>query len=330
MPLADLPYRIERLARDGQYAYLARIPVKVKDAAQPEVAADKKKSTRLRVLRYVTLCDGPALWDGKKAEEGEELQFFVKLRLFASRSTVNEYLTGPEVLSFSQSTGGEVPVLADGDLVISESNFTAEAVSDLAEREYVAMLQSRDSNVSLESLEQMVSKAQGISDQDGAHVPKKRGRKPKVQPPVPEPAPPPSQSSPEKQLDEDSDEESPDTSVNHSDRPAASDATPAPSKPPAVKKRPLTLRDQFAQVQNTPSRVVDVSGFGDTMHHQKGRVLDRVRHSDRIAQCTVLSDLFPVVSDNIPAFERAMVALGTRYLPRVAEFKTRHCAKSQA
>lgn len=353
MPIADLPYRIERLARDGQYAYLARTPLREKPAVSGSAAAGEKPAakrvvktvvpTRLRVLRYVTLCDGPSLWDTIKAkktagdtvpvEDDEAFFFFVSLRLFATRSMVNDYLAGPEVLSHAQATGQEVPKLHDADIVISEEGFLEETASAVAEREYVSMLLSRDSNVSLESLEQMVTSAQGVTDR----MPKKRGRKPKVaaaaalvssSPSRDDLAPREDAAAADSGHSSDEDgggrpqPDSGDSAKTASDRPsAAGEAGPPAPKP---KKRPVTLRDQFALVQNTPSRVIDVSGFGDTMQHQRGRVLDRVRHTDRIAQCTALPDLFPVISDNVAGFERAMVALGPRYAPRISEFKVRY------
>ncbi len=325
MPVADLPYRIGQLAKEGQYAHLARPLVKPapSDSATPKKPTSAIALTKLRVLRSVNLCDGPTLWGSKTTEstDGEEYAFYVSLRLFATRSMVLSYLSGPEVASYCSASGSPLPELRDGDLVVTEDNYLTDEVMALTRREYEAMLQSKEKHLSIENLEQMVCKMRGIESLESLETRSKRGRKKKAGAASSAPPPPPPTPVPPLHVEGESEEEQEATAAaaaSSSDRPTE----PGSATRKIVKRKPRThLRDQFLLVQNTPSRLIDVSRFGDSMHHQSGRILDRVRHGERIAKCVVLSDLFPVISDNLQSFERAMAALGSRYLPRVAEFR---------
>lgn len=330
MPVADLPYRISRLANEGQYAYLSRPAVriaKISSEDKPEKVA-KPPSTfvpsHLRVLRNVTLCDGPSLWDAIAAkklstENSEPYSFYVKLRLFATRSMVLEYLSGPEVASFCSSTGTPIPTLTDEDMVIGESDYLSPQVIEITKQEYSKVILSRNDGTTLENLEELVCQMKGIDSLESLDLPKRgRRRKSAALASTPPDAPPVVAVAVKDAVYSQSDEdEAGGATTTASDRPAV----PVEAKPRPKKKTKSTLRDQLALVQNTPSRVIDVSGFGDTMQHQRGKFLDRMRHTERISQCTSLPDLFPIVSDNFPAFERAMTALGGRYLSRIGEFK---------
>lgn len=304
MPIADLPYRIGRLARDGQYAYLT-----------------KNEKGKIRVLRSVTLCDGPELWNIASCKDHA---FYVTLRLFTTASILKEYLEGPELASYVSAAGVPFPKLEEADLIVTRENFLTESVSSLARTEYMLMLKKHE-NGGIENLEEIVRRVHGLDDMSAVlGEPIKRTRRKKIlatdeqqqsiNPPVVVTSSPKGDSS---------DNEDEAASASHPLTTVASAATTTRKK----KRSHVTLREQFALVQNTPSRVIDVSGFGDTMQHQKGRMLDRVKHATRLSQCTCLGDLFPIVSDNIPAFERAMAVLGPRYASKVVEFKSRHSAE---
>lgn len=274
MPLADLPYRIGELAARGEYAYLAR--GKSKDDSLPG---------KLRVLRDVNLCDGPTLWDSITSDE--PCGFYVELRLFGTRSIVEDYLASPELASYCAASGAiphSLPPLDDSRLlVITPENYLSEDVSEITAREYREMVLARDTRLSIESLEQMVCEIRGVDSIDSICAPRRRLGKAKK-----------------------------------------------PEGAGVVRTRGNkgTLRDQFVLVKRTPSRVIDVSAYGDTMQHQRGRVLDRVKHADRVAQCTALQDLFPIVSDNVAGFERAMSALGPLYAAKVSEFRVLHASST--
>lgn len=395
MPVADLPYRIVRLIKEGQYAYLTRPvvrqkkeklktdePVKEESSeaeldeedkkiaeAEAELARKKKakiekmqagrappkpqvKLSKIRVLRNVNLCDGPALWKSirEKAAEasaeatsGDPYGFYVELRLFAPRSLVVAYLEGPEVRCYSTATGTPIPVLNDEDTVVTEKNYMEPWAIQLAQQEYSRYLHSRETGGTLESLEEMVCQLQGV---DTLEKPKsRRGRKKKEAvavavaeaPAVPtEVVPEPPKEAPvvaEAALTDEEDEEdkadaeaAAAAATTASERPSAvEEGTPGKSSAKPKKRKKATIREQFVLVQNTPSRVIDVSKFMSSMQQQSGRILDRVRHGERIAQCTSVSDLFPIISDNVAGFERAMNALGSRYKSRILEFRTAHC-----
>jgi hypothetical protein len=264
MPIADLPYRIEKLAKDGQYAYLA-LPLPRK------VPTDKP--TKLRVLRNVNLCDGPTLWESK--DGNASYNFYPTLRLFATPEMVEMYLKGPEVASYCAANGTELPVLKDGDLVISKDKFMSDEVNAMMRSEYSGMLKSREDNLSIESLEELVCQLQGVDSLEPAK--KEEGHELK----------------------------------------------------PKKRKSRATLCEQFVLVQNTPSRTIDVSKFGDSMQNQSGKVLDRVKHGERIAQCISLG-LFPIISDNVAAFKRAINVLGSRHQSRIVEFETRFAERQKA
>lgn len=330
MPVADLPYRIERLRKQGQYAYLTRPAVRSKSESQDEevVAKKKKPATRIRVLRNVNLCDGPNMWlaiQTKREKEGlgdeEPYGFYVALRLFATPSLVTDYLNSPELQSFCSSTNIPVPTLQEEDPVITEDNYLDEISVALTRQEYSRTLSIEDET--LESLEEMVCQLRGIDSLESLDKPKRTRRKASdIPPPAPvEPEPAPPVVLPAELSDA---EEAADAAIaltTASERPSVPDEQVAAKTPVPRKRKKATLRDQFVLVQKTPSRVIDVSSFGDTMQHQKGRVLDRMKNESRIAQCVSLPDLFPVISDNVQGFERAMASLGSRYTSRVAEFR---------
>lgn len=335
MPVADLPYRIERLAQEGQYAYLAR-PIIRKTAAvavPPTEEAVKKTrvktaplavvaASKLRVLRNVTLCDGPSLWELHRSKgETEEYGFYVHLRLFASRDMVLEYLSGPEVASHSLATDTPIPTLKESDVVITLATFGSDEAVEIAWAEYALMLNSRESNTSLENLEELVRRVYGVDDVSAIlGETSKRGRKKKIIVSSPKILPVPKESDTIAEEHSSADETTPVAAIV--------EGQVAPKAVIRKKRVQTTLREQFSLIQNTPSRVIDVSSFGDTMQHQRGRVLDRVKHAARLAQCTSLPDLFPIVSDNVPGFERAMATLGPRYTARVEEFRSRHEQKA--
>ncbi len=316
MPVADLPYHIEKLASAGQYAYLTRPTVRRAKVNPPQASEDEAptiRSTRLRVLRRVTLCDGPGLWDSLRVKSPDPYAFYVELRLFATRIMVEDYLASPELASYCQLTSKAPPTLNEGDMVITEQTYLSEAAVKITKSEYARNLQSRDYHSSIERLEAMVCQLQGIDSLESLAAPK-RGRKKAAVTPNKTPC----------ILNE---------GVECSEPEGIIPAQPAVMANVVVKKRKskVTLRDQFVLVQNTPSRIIDVSNFGDTMQHQRGRILDRVKHAERIAQCTVLPDFFPVISDNIPGFERAMSSLGSsRYAQKVEEFKALHAVRQKS
>lgn len=282
MPLADLPYRIEQLARDGRYAYLAfSTPRVIHTTATEGGIPSSNNSTKLRVLRYVNLCDGPSLWT---TDSCKEYAFYVALRLFATPSIVKNYLSSPEVASFCHATGNPIPKEDDG-VIITESSYLEDTALEITRKEYDMIVHSKNGGGSLENLEEMVCQLQGIDSLESLDKPRRRIRRKK-------------------------DEEVPAVVMPVEEK-----------EGPKKKTTRVTLREQFIMVQNTPSRVIDVSTYGDTMQHQRGKILDRVRNAERISQCTSLSDLFPIISDNIPAFERALSALGSRYTSRLQEFK---------
>lgn len=380
MPISDLPYRIAALAREGQYAYIARVvprvmPVKPQQPAVDKVETKKSrvspamalvKPTKLRVMRNVTLCDGPSLWASIRAKRSskslaavdapgtdaepidyEPYAFFVSLRLFATRSMVDEYLASPEVTSHTTTTGSAEVSLKDDEIIIVEEQFLDPTSVELAKQEYTMMLLARQTTVSLDSLEEMMRRAQGEED---CMIPTSTGtkrsgpRKKKSATSTPaasraaataEPSTPvviPTVQTvsevrvvtPDSDDDEECDLIHPNATVV-SDRPSGVDDGVIPKIRKVSKKRtPPTLREQYIQITQTPSRVIDVSRYDDTMRHHNGQIIDRVRHITRLSKCTVLPDLFPIVSDNIPAFERAMNALGGRFPSRIAEFKIRH------
>lgn len=283
MSVSELPYRIKQLERNGQYAYLSR-PVARKKTEEPSVAVadggavkeegekkvvirkkrekfEKKEGSKLRVLRNVTLCDGPTLWQIVKQKESEPYEFFVSLRLFATRQMVNEYLSGPEIESFCEATGCEKPSIKEGDIIISETSYSSPNFQTVIFEEYKKMILHRD------SLDDLMKQFDGLIEDE---------------------------------------------------------------KQQKKRKTHITLKEQMMLVQSTPSRVIDVSSFGETMKQQKGKILDRVRHAPRISRCVVLNDLFPVISDNLIAFERAMNMLGSRYLCRIAEFKAKQNSQQAA
>lgn len=341
MPLADLPYRIERLTKNGQYAHLTYTSARAKKNKQqaggggeiPHTADESASSKKLRVMRNVTLCDGPELWETVVNGSPEPYYFFVDLRLFGTLNMVNQYLSGPEVASFCQTTRSVMPtaVSIESTRVVSEQTFNDVSVAELAEKEYMAMLQSRqaDDYLSMQGLEELLSKsAVGTVAPDGK---KKRGRKPKNHSPLiaasssEQHQPAVNTSTTTAPAEKEAGGESSGEDDHERDHQAPSTTTTllaAAVKPPQTKRRHLTLREQFAQVQNTPSRVVDVSNFEDTIQLQRGRILDRLKHAVRIGKCTALPDRFPIISDNIQSFERAMRALGPKYQERVAEFRT--------
>ncbi len=240
---------------------------------------------------------------------------------------VIDYLNSPEVESYCSASGVQKPVLEDDDQVITEENYLNEEASKIAKREYTSMLKSHDSHLSIENLEELVCQIQGIDSIHSLTAPK-RGRRKKVVPVVQleitEPATTTVAVAPPASLDSDGEE------IVAEATKLPQPATTAVASKPNVPKKPktrATLRDQFILVQNTPSRVIDVSNYGDTMQHQRGKMLDRVKHSERISKCTVLGDLFPVISDNVAGFERAMSSLGARFSNRVTEFKMLHASK---
>jgi len=80
------------------------------------------------------------------------------------------------------------------------------------------------------------------------------------------------------------------------------------------------LSRQYAKIQSCPSKVLDVSSFGKTMDKTYGKVLDKIRDKTRIKRCISIAG-FPVISDNIQSFERAMNMLGPQYSAYVAMFR---------
>lgn len=251
MPLADLPYKIEKLFNTGQYAYLGR------------TMGRKTKISKLRLLRNVTLCDGPSLWHMlSEKPAGREYAFFVRLRLFATREMVDEYLASPELQNYCSSKSQEIPPsLKDDDIIITKDNYTSEEVQTLIFEEYKKMLLHKD------SVDDLMNHLTSEDQQQAACLSDDKKKKKRAQ---------------------------------------------------------LTLKQQLMLIQSTPSRVIDVSNFGETMKHQKGKILERLQHSARISKCVELGQDFPIISDNIPSFERAMNSLGPRYYSKTDEFKNKY------
>lgn len=302
-----------------------KAPAKKRAKAAPTIIP-----TKIRVLRSVNLCDGPSLWPAiqakraaKESSDNEPYGFYVALRLFATKSMIQEYLAGPELASYCASTSTELPILNDEDPVITEENFMSESSALITKQEYAKTLRIQDDT--LDDLEELVCELRGIDSLESLEKPKRLRRKKKevvVEEPVVVSAPP-VERAPEEPVNSDEEEEVVVATTTASERPSVVEEK---AKAPKKRKK-VTLRDQFVQVKDTPSRVIDVSDYMKSMQHQKGRVLDRVRHGERIAKCTSLSNLFPIISDNLQAFERAMNTLGSRYASRVVEFREVHGQK---
>lgn len=320
MSIADLPYRIEKLKQTGQYAFLGRptlrktqqpvsaipplsdekimsppqghfssstLPEKMSPPPAPSLTDPAENehefppppppqieqpiittTNKLKVFRNVTLCDGPALWEFVKKQTSEEYFFYTTLRVFATKSHVEDYISSQEFRNYYSAVGQseEKPILSDNELIITQENYSI--MEALIIEEYKQFVTSQES---LECLVREFEIFVGTNKIEGEQ-----------------------QQPPEKKVKKSG-------------------------------KSKMTLKEQLVIVQSKPSKLIDVSNFGDTFKNQKGKFLDRIKNASRISKCVMLNDLtFPIVSDNLPAFERAMNSLGSaRYTMRIQEFKAK-------
>lgn len=232
----NLPYKIQELESKGEYAYIMRRETK------------KKPSTRtlLKVVRTLTLCDGPRVWE--KIAEGNELPVFVqRLRIFCTPDIIEDYLNSPEYKEYQ--TSHNLPLETVDSVksdIITDKNY--EEYETVILKEYSSSIERNE--VSLSDIENTLNLVKKTA--------KGKGEK--------------------------------------------------------------NLKTQYSKILSCPSKVIDVSNFGKTMDKKYGRILDRVRDKARISKCKSINSTFPIISDNIHGFERAMNTLGPEFMKYISQF----------
>lgn len=292
--MADLPYMADVLTQRGMYAYLDKIPPKKSETSkdsEKDQKGDKKskkiikedtvKTSRLRIVKFMTLCDGPMTWEKLKRKSVKNLPVFnIKERVFATQDIIDVYLNGPELKSFkSRVTEGDT-AKQKVNIITDESFLTDESLK-IAELEYIKY-SSYDKpqitdGVTLDNLLQTFGVKKSI---------RKRTKKP----------------------------------VEKDEKPDEVKAVPQKESRPKVPSKRVSLKQQYDKVSEHPSLVVDVSSYGRTVRNTRGVILNRVKHQARIAKCIEISGGPPIVSNNSTSFIRAMNALGPAFKKYIYEF----------